>query len=90
MDRRKDRVGRRRQEAVDLMRPGYRLGFGATIAVERRPDAGEGKQWPLFAEGEPHHVFLLRLRVRLRRILGEAVGRNETPVFRLQPHPPVC
>jgi len=39
-----DRVGRRGQEAVDLMRPRDRLRFGAAVAVERGPDASEGER----------------------------------------------
>jgi hypothetical protein len=38
--------------------------------------------WPL-VERKPQDILLLCLRVRLRRILGEAVGRDETPIRRL-------
>ena len=61
-----------------------RLGLSAPITVERGPGAGECEQRPVLIESEPHHV-LLRLRVRF----GKAVGRDEAPVFRLQPHAPM-
>ena len=41
---------------------------------------------PILIEREPHHIFFLGLRVRLRRIFGEAVGPDQATVFRLEPH----
>jgi hypothetical protein len=41
MDRLYDGVRRRRQEAVDEMRPGDRLGLGTALAFEFGPDARE-------------------------------------------------
>jgi hypothetical protein len=41
MDRLDDGVRRRRQEAINLMRSWDRLGLGAAIAIERRPDAAK-------------------------------------------------
>lgn len=49
----------------------------------------EGEQRPVIVEGEPNDVLLAGLRVGLRRVFGEAVGRDETPTFRLQPASPV-
>jgi len=89
MDRLHHGVRLGRQEAVDLMRSGDRLRLGPTISVERGPDASEGEQRPIVIEREPHHVFLLGLGVRLWRVLGEAVGRNEAAVLRFEPYPPV-
>jgi hypothetical protein len=43
-DWRDDRVRRRRQKAVDLMRSRDRLRLGPPVAVEGGPDAGEGEQ----------------------------------------------
>ena len=41
VDRRDHRIRRRRQEAVDEMRPGERLGLGTALAFEFGPDARE-------------------------------------------------
>jgi hypothetical protein len=60
MDRRDDRVGRRRQEAVNLMRPKDRLGLRAAISVERRSDASERKQPPTLVERANHTMSLCR------------------------------
>jgi hypothetical protein len=46
------------------------------------PDAGEGEQWPILIQREPDDI-LLGLRVRLRRIFSEAVGRDQASVLRL-------
>jgi hypothetical protein len=46
-------VGRCRQKSIDLMRPRHRLGFGPSVAVERRPDAGEGRERPVVVQCEP-------------------------------------
>jgi hypothetical protein len=54
-----------------------------------RADASEGEQGAVIAEREPHHVFLFGLRVRLRRVLGEAIDRDQASVLRLEPTPPV-
>ena len=81
------RVRRGGQEAVHLMRPRHGLRLGAAITVERHPHARE--QRTLVGEREPHHVLFLGLRVRLRRVLGEAVGRDQASVLRLQPAAPV-
>ncbi len=58
MDRLNDRVRCCRQKAVDEMRAGDRLRFGATIALELGPDAGEGEQRPVIIEREPDDVLL--------------------------------
>ena len=64
------------------MRPG--TGFDlVAITVERHPHASEGEQWPVIAERKPHHILFLGLRVRLRRVLGEAVGRDQAAVLGL-------
>jgi len=44
MDRFDDRVRCRRQESVDEVRAGDRLGLRAAVALELRPDAGEREQ----------------------------------------------
>jgi hypothetical protein len=76
MDRLDHRVRRCREKTIDLMRPRYRLRLRAAITVERRPDASEAEQGAVIVEREPHHVLFLCLRVRLRCVLGEAVGRH--------------
>jgi len=53
MDRLDDRVRCRRQEAVDQVRAGDRLGLGATVAFELRPDAGKSCQRPIVIQGDP-------------------------------------
>ena len=67
----------------------HRLRFSAMIIVECRPDASEGEQRSVIIEREPHHVLFLRLRVRLRRVLGEAVGRDQAAVLSTEPRPPL-
>src|SRR6202041_1922829 len=52
MDRLQHRVRCRRQEAIDEMRPGYRLRLGATVALELRPDASERRQQSVVVEGD--------------------------------------
>jgi hypothetical protein len=68
------------QEAIDLMRPRDRLRLGARVTVKSGPDASEREKCPVFIEREPHHVLFLGLRVRLRRVFGEAGGRDKTTV----------
>ena len=89
MDRRDDSVRRCCQEAVDLMRPRHRLGLRAAIPVERRPDARENEQRPVIVECEPNHILFLGLRVRLRRVLNEAVGRDEARGNKIIDLPPL-
>jgi hypothetical protein len=76
MDWRDHRVGRRCQEAIDLMRSGDRLRLRATVAIERGPDASKREQGPVLIEREPDDILLLGLRVRIWSVLGEAVCRN--------------
>src|SRR4029077_5470689 len=71
------------------MRPRYWLRLRSAITIERRPYPGESEQRSILVQGEPDHVFLLRLWVRLWRILREAVRRDEAPILRLKPHAPV-
>jgi hypothetical protein len=89
MDRRDDGIRRRGQKAVDQMWPGDRLGLGATVAPELGPDAGEGRERPITVECKLNDVLLFGLRVRLGRVFGKAVERDQTSVFRLQPAAPV-
>jgi len=72
------------------MRPQDRLRLGATVAVERGPDAGEREQRPTLIQGEPDNVFLFCLGVRLRRILSEAVSRDQAAVLRPRPAATCC
>jgi len=66
MDRRDHRIRRRRQEAVNEMRPGDRLGLGTALAFEFGPDAreavliGNSLQLP--------HVIALPLNRRLNLV----------------------
>jgi hypothetical protein len=59
------------------------LGLRAAVPIERRPGAREGKQRPILVQSKPHHILLLGLRLRLRHVLGEAVGRDKATVLRL-------
>ena len=88
MDRLDDRVRRRRQKAVDQVRAGDRFRF-RPIALELGPDAGEAGQRPIIINREPDDILFLGLRVRLRRVFGEAVERDQAAVFWLQPAVPV-
>jgi hypothetical protein len=72
-----------------MMRPRHRLRLRAAITVEVRPDASEGAQRAVVVEREPDDILFFRLRVRLRRVLGEAVDRDKAAVLRLQPAAPV-
>ena len=47
MDRFDDRVRRRREKAVDVMRAGDRFRFRPAVAFELGPDAGEAGQRPI-------------------------------------------
>ena len=89
MDRLDHGVRLSRQEPIDVMRPSDRLGLGATAAVERGPDAGEGEQRPILIERELNNIFLFSLGVGLRRVFGEAVGRHQAAVLWLQPAAPM-
>jgi hypothetical protein len=89
MDRLNDRIRCRRQKAIDQVGTGERLRLCAAIALEFGPDAGKGEQRPIIVEREPDDVLLLGLRVRLRRVLREAVHWDQASVFRLQPTAPV-
>jgi hypothetical protein len=60
------RVRRGRQESIDKVRTGYRLGLGSKVALEVRPHARERRQWPVFIESEPDDVLFLCFRVGLR------------------------
>ena len=71
------------------MWPWDRLGLCASVAVELGPDTRESEQRPILIERELDHV-LLGLWVRLRRLFGKAVGRDQAAaVLRLEPHAPV-
>lgn len=58
MDRRDYCVGLRGQEPIDLMGTGDRPGLGASITVERRPDARERHERSIVAQREQYHVLL--------------------------------
>jgi hypothetical protein len=77
------RVRRGRQEPVDEVRAGDWLRLRATVALEFGPDAGEGEQRAVVIERKPYNVLFLGQRVRLRRVLREAVGWDEAAVLRL-------
>src|SRR6478672_9286419 len=83
------RVRRGGQEAVHLMLSRHWPRLGAAITVERHPHAREREQRTLVGERQPDHVLFLRLRVWLRRVLGEAVGRDKAAVLSAEPRPPV-
>src|SRR5258708_18087437 len=89
MDRVDDRVRRGRQEGVDEVRAGDRLRLGAAITPEFGPDTCEGGQRSVVVEREPNNVLFLGLPIRLRRVLGKAVERDQATVFWLKPTPPV-
>jgi hypothetical protein len=82
MDRFNDRVRRGREETLDQVRAGDRFRLRAPITSELGPDAREGGQRSVVVEPKPHHVFLLGLGVRLRRVLREAVEWDQASVFR--------
>jgi hypothetical protein len=71
------------------VRAGDRLRLGATIAFEFGPDTGECKQRAIIIERKPDDILLFGLRIRLRRILGKTVCRDQASAFRFQPAAPV-
>ena len=76
MDGLNDGIGLRREEAVNQVRAGDRLGLRATVALEFGPDAGKSKQRSVIAQGEPDNVLFLGQRVRLWSVFGKAIGRG--------------
>src|SRR6195256_6909772 len=89
MDRLDDRVGCGCQEAVDVVWTGDRLRLRASVAPKLGPDAGEGAQRAILVLREPDDVFLLRLRVLLRRVFRKTVEGNEAAVLWFEPAAPV-
>ena len=89
MDRLDDHVWRRGQETIDKMRTGDRLRFRSAVPVKSCPDAGKAKQRPALVAREPDDVLVFGLGVRLRRILGKAIGRHQAAVFGLEPGAPM-
>ena len=87
MDRFDDHIGRGGQKAVNKVRSGDRPRFGTAITFEL--GVRRNRRGPVVVQGKPHDVFLAGRRVGLRRIFGEAVGRDQTAVLRLQPVAPV-
>jgi hypothetical protein len=75
-----------RQEAIDEMRPRDRLRLGATITLELGPESTNSGRSSLSAN---QTNVLLRPRVRLRRVFGEAVGWDQAPALRFEPAPPM-
>jgi hypothetical protein len=63
--------------------------FICRCGFELGPDSGEDEQGPVVVQGEPHDILLAGRGIGLRRIFGEAVGRDQTSVLRLEPHAPV-
>jgi hypothetical protein len=52
-------VRRGRQKPVDEVKTGDRLGLGAAVALELRPNPSEGGQRPIIVEGKPDYILLL-------------------------------
>jgi hypothetical protein len=76
MDRLDDRVRRRRQEPIDMVRAGDRLRLCASVAVERRLDASESGQRSIVVKREPNQVFFAWSR-------GAAPAQTRQECFRL-------
>ena len=89
MDRLDNRVRRGGQKAAHKVRSRDRFRLGPALTFEFGLDSGEGKQGPFSIQSEPHDILLARRRVRLRRILSKAVGRDKAPVLWFQPATPV-
>jgi hypothetical protein len=89
MDRLDNRVRRGRQEAVDLMRAGDRLGFRAAVAAVGGSEPGEGGEGPVLTKRELDDVLFLGLRIGFWRVFREAIERHEAPALRLQPASPM-
>ena len=73
MDRLYDGVRRRRQDPVDKMGTGNRLGLGAAVTFELGPDAGKGGERPIVVQRKPDDVLLFGLGIWFGRVLGEAI-----------------
>jgi len=76
VDRFNDRVRRRREEAIDIVRSADRFGFGPAITFELSPDATECEGRPVLLERKPDDVFLFGVGVRLRRSSRERNRRR--------------
>jgi hypothetical protein len=81
MDRLYDCIRRCSEKAVDVMWPGDWLRFRAAIALELGSYAREAGQRPIIIDCEPNDVLFLGLRVRLRRILSDAVEGHKATAF---------
>jgi len=62
---------------------------GPNSRATARYDAGEGEQRPIVIQREPHDVLFAGGRIRLRRIIRKAIGRDHAAIFRLQPAAPM-
>jgi hypothetical protein len=89
VDRFDDRLRRRGEKAVDLMRAGNRFRFRPAVALELGPDASKAGQRSVVIDREPDDVLLFGLGVRLGCVFSEAVEWHQAAVFRLQPAAPV-
>jgi len=82
MDRLDHRVRRCREKTIDLMRPPAPVSTSCRdppLNVVQMPAKANSGRASLSAK--PDDILFLGLRVRLRRILGEAVDRDQAAVF---------
>jgi|SRR4051812_34861002 len=74
------------QEAANEVRPRNWLGLDAPVAFELGPDPAKTPAVvPRSTQTRPRPFSW----VRLWRVFGKAIERDQAAVFRLQPHPPV-
>ena len=90
MNRLDDRVRSGGQKAVNKVGSGDGFRLGATVTLELGPDSGEAKQGSVVVQRKPNDILLTGRGIRLRRIFGEAVYRDQAATFRLQPCSPVA
>jgi hypothetical protein len=67
---------------MDQVGTGDRLRLRAALAFEFSPDADERKQGTVVIQRKRGPSF--RRRIRVWRVFGKAVGRNQAAVFRLE------
>ena len=73
---------------VSSMTTGVRRPSGSAAGRYADPQCVRGAIEHLI-EREPDDILFLGLRVRLRRVFGEAIGGDEAPVLRFQPPAPM-
>jgi hypothetical protein len=76
-----DRVRCRGQKVISKVRSRDWFRIGPAVAFELGPDSGEDEQGPVVIQCKLNDILFAGLRVWLRCIFGEAVGRDQAAAF---------